>query len=89
MSSRIYTSFTLETILATAFGRQVNIQRGELDEFSMAMESMLAGFVDGQQEYIVLLNSEFTVTVSVIILSILLTCLFKLINTLRITVAGV
>ena len=58
---RIYTSFTLEATLATAFGRQVDIQRGELDKFSKAMESVLSGLVDGQMERFILLNSEFTV----------------------------
>ena len=54
----MYGSFTMETILATAFGRQVNIQRGESDELSKAMEQLISGFTDGQVEKIVLFESK-------------------------------
>ena len=33
---RLYCPFTLETVLATAFGRIVDLQRGESDEFVRA-----------------------------------------------------
>lgn len=55
---RVYGSFTLEAILATAFGRQVNIQKGESDEFSEAVDTILNAFIDGQSEQFILLNSE-------------------------------
>ena len=48
----------METILATAFGRRVNIQRGESDELSKAMEQIMGGFTDGQVETILLFESE-------------------------------
>ena len=56
---RVYGRFTLEAIVATAFGRQVDIQKGESDEFCKAMETTLTGFVDGQLEQFILYNSEF------------------------------
>lgn len=34
--NRTFSSFTLETILATAFGRTVAIQKGELEELEAA-----------------------------------------------------
>ena len=55
---RVYGSFTMETILATAFGRRVNVQRGESDELSKAMELLLGGFTDGQVELLILIESE-------------------------------
>lgn len=33
VSNRFYSTFTLETILAAAFGRVVDIQRGKSEEF--------------------------------------------------------
>ena len=48
----------METILATAFGRQVNVQRGESDELSKAMELLMSGFTDGQVEKLILFESE-------------------------------
>ena len=35
-TSRIYVSFTMESILAAAFGRAVDMQRGEADEVTEA-----------------------------------------------------
>ena len=55
---RVYGGFALEAILATAFGRRVDIQRGESDDFSKAMDAMTAGFNDGQFEQIILFNSK-------------------------------
>ena len=34
--TRTYSSFTMETILATAFGRVINIQKGESDSLAEA-----------------------------------------------------
>lgn len=36
MSNRIYRDFAMETILATAFGCEVNVQRGEGNELTCA-----------------------------------------------------
>ena len=56
---RVYSRFTLETIVATAFGRQINIQRGESDEFSRAMDILTKGLSSGQIENFILLDSMF------------------------------
>ena len=55
---RVYTSFALENILATAFGRRVDIQKGESDEFTKAMTLLSDSVADGQFEQIVLMNSK-------------------------------
>ena len=44
---RTYGFFTMETILATAFGRVVEIQKGESDKLADAAKSM---FVGGQED---------------------------------------
>ena len=54
---RVYSCFTLEAIVATAFGRQVNLQRGESDEFSKAMDTAMKGFSSGQFENFTLFHS--------------------------------
>ena len=56
----MYSAFTLETILATAFGRQVNLQKGESDKFSRSMELILQGFTDGGFETFMLIHSKLT-----------------------------
>jgi hypothetical protein len=53
----VYSCFTLEAIIATAFGRQINLQRGESDEFSKAMETAMKGFAGGQFENFALVHS--------------------------------
>ena len=58
---RVYSNFTLETILATAFGRRIDLQRGESDQFSKSMELLISGFTDGQLEQFVLFHSKFNV----------------------------
>ena len=45
---RIYGSFTMETILATAFGRVIDVQRGDSDELTMAVDSIFRGVQEGQ-----------------------------------------
>ena len=57
----MYGNFTLETILATAFGRRIDLQRGESDQFSKSMELLLSGFTDGQLEQFILFHSKFSV----------------------------
>ena len=37
---RVFGSFTMETILAIAFGRVVNLQRGEADELTVAAQGI-------------------------------------------------
>ena len=54
---RVYSCFTLEVIVATAFGRQINVQRGESDEFSKAMDTAVKGFADGLFENFTLIHS--------------------------------
>ena len=54
---RVYSRFTLEAIVATAFGRQINLQRGESDEFSKAMDIAAKGLSSGQIENLILINS--------------------------------
>ena len=56
---RVFSAYTLETILATAFGRRIDIQRGESDQFSKSMEYIVKGFVDGQFEQFILVHSKF------------------------------
>ena len=62
---RVYSNFTLETTLATAFGRIIDIQKGESDQFSKSMELLVSGFSDGQFEQFVLFHSKFTITVRI------------------------
>jgi hypothetical protein len=54
---RVYSHFILEAIIATAFGRQVNLQRGESDEFVKAMETAMKGLASGQFENFTLIHS--------------------------------
>ena len=44
---RTYGSFTMETILATAFGRVIDIQRGESDDLTRAVDSIFRGVQEG------------------------------------------
>ena len=48
----------METILATAFGRQVDLQRGESDQLSKSMQLLVGGFTSGQVEKFILLESK-------------------------------
>ena len=41
---RIFGQFTMETILATAFGRQVNVLKGEGDELTEAAAAVFSDF---------------------------------------------
>ena len=53
----MYSCFTLEAIVATAFGHQVNLQRGESDEFSKAMDTTMKEFASGRRENFTLIHS--------------------------------
>ena len=55
---RVFGRFTLEAILATAFGRRVDMQKGESDEVSKAMDTLFTGFADGEFEQLVVFNSK-------------------------------
>ena len=58
---RTYSSFTMETILATAFGRVVDIQRGESDDLTKAVDSIFRRIQEGSsfdQSVLILLMSE-------------------------------
>ena len=55
---RTYGSFTMETILATAFGRVMDIQRGESDELTSAVDSLFIGVQEGQ-----LMNASILITI--------------------------
>ena len=51
----------METILATAFGRKVDVQGGEADELTKAARSFFTQAEEGQlssRELLVMLNSE-------------------------------
>jgi hypothetical protein len=45
----VFNSFTLETILAAAFGRSIDIQRGEADELTKAVKNIFVLFQEGQK----------------------------------------
>jgi hypothetical protein len=53
----VYSPFTLEVIIATAFGRQINLQRGESDDLTKAMDAAMKGLSGGHFEDFILLNS--------------------------------
>ena len=55
---RVFNSFMMETILATAFGCQVELQRGESDQLSKSMRLLVGGFASGQVEKFILLVSK-------------------------------
>ena len=48
----------METILATAFGRVMDIQRGESDELTSAVDSLFIGVQEGQ-----LMNASILITI--------------------------
>ena len=47
LTVRTYGSFTMETILATAFGRVVNIQQGESDKLTKAAHAQFRHLEEG------------------------------------------
>ena len=58
---RTYGSFTMETILATAFGRIINLQKGESDSLAEAASFMFDGALETNtfsQENVVMVLSE-------------------------------
>lgn len=53
----MFNSFTMETILAIAFGRRVSVQRGESSKLSKTVQDLMSGITDGQVEGLFLLQS--------------------------------
>ena len=45
----MFNSFTLEVIIAAAFGRSIDIQRGKADELTEAVKSIFILFQEGQK----------------------------------------
>ena len=59
---RIYGSFTMETILATAFGRKIDIQGGEADELTKVAKTFFSQAEEGQiasRSVLIMLTSEY------------------------------
>ena len=54
----LYSSYTLEIILAAAFGRLVDIQKGESEELSRCVDTLLEGVMDGQIERYIMFYSK-------------------------------
>lgn len=54
----LYSSYTLEIILAAAFGRLVDVQKGESDELSRCVDTLLEGVMDGKIERYVMFYSK-------------------------------
>ena len=46
---RVFGSFTMETIIATAFGRVIDIQGGENDELTNAADLIFRGTAEGNK----------------------------------------
>ena len=55
---RLFNSFTMETILATAFGRRVNVLMGESSELSKQIDIIISGITDGQVDGMIMLESK-------------------------------
>lgn len=55
--NRLYGSYTLETLFATAFGRVMNIQRGQSDELSRAAATLFSGNEEGKKSSFFYLNT--------------------------------
>ena len=58
MLCRIYGEFTMESILAAAFGRVINIQKGEADEVTEAAKGVFAAGRDKKIQISVALVSK-------------------------------
>ena len=51
-----FDNFSLETIIATGFGRRINLQKGESDELSRAAATALSSVQDGAEGNMALMN---------------------------------
>ena len=56
--SQIFSCFTMETIMATAFGRVVDVQRGEADIMTDAVKSLLKWFNGNTMQFGLFLISK-------------------------------
>lgn len=58
---RLYGAFTMETMLATGFGHQVDIQRGEADELTKVAKLFFEQLKEGHlsRDALVVVTSEF------------------------------
>ena len=55
---RLYSSYTLEIILAIAFGHVVNLQRGESDELIKSMDVLFGDNTEGRIEKFIMFYSK-------------------------------
>lgn len=63
----------METILATAFGRKVDVQGGEADELTNAAKSFFSQAEEGQlasRDVLVMLNSEWFSCIIILYISV-------------------
>ena len=58
---RIFDLFTMETILAIAFGRHINMLRGESSNLTEKVDIILSGLIDGEVNGLIMLESKDTV----------------------------
>jgi hypothetical protein len=68
--TRVFGSYTSESILATAFGRRVDLQKGEADEFTKAMDLLVTSFGNGEIEQFILFNSKLVIIIMTLIRSV-------------------
>ena len=67
--NRVYSAFTMETILATVFGRAIDIQRNQSDQLAEAAAAMFEGIQEGANSSVYLavvilskhMNQTFTI----------------------------
>ena len=55
-SYRVFNSLTLEVVLASAFGRSIDIQRGKADELTEVVKGYVSLFQEGQQLSVAMLT---------------------------------
>ena len=54
---RVYGSFTMETLLAAAFGRVIDIQRGQSDLLTKSAAEFFRGTQEGKKTSLIYLNT--------------------------------
>ena len=55
----VFGDYTMETILAAAFGCEVQVQRGEVDEFVTATKMVLDGMIETRESVFATCNAIF------------------------------
>ena len=71
----------METILATAFGRKIDIQGGEADELTRVAKTFFTQAEEGQlasRDILILLNSEYPSSLSLFLSHLNIIALYKL-----------